>query len=721
MNSNGPNCQTYPIHSEFPPQPPPIKKKNPFTHAHDPKHIELLNTLARLQSLQTGIEFEIPQIIVCGAQSSGKSSVLEAITEIPFPRSGSTCTRFITKVTLKPSERESVTTSIQPGASSSRNPSFTFEPITNLANLSDELPRQFEAAAELILGGQRPTDFSTDTLCITICGPNRPILQILDLPGLIIHDTDPKNINLVRAMVDTEMKKPHSIILAVVDANNDPKTQQILALCYEFDIEGRRTVGIITHPDGVPPMRAEVYVNIALGQSSEVNIRHPWHVLRNRNTVELRMSTTIEVRNETERQFLKKHPWNQLGPDNLGVETLRTRLSKMLLENASQMFPAIVAQARRRLHELEVIHKRLGGDNRTQEEMENIFTDCARKLSRMTASHANGGSLYETSDLEPSHAIHLRSRIVEQGELFRDRITNEGHLWVSQLDISTIDPDSDLRSIAKGSRISPMQKRQPEVKSRDAEIAAAKKTLDQKRGMGLPLTWDSGHIDEFFWFQSREWDGIASEHITKIYEHCEKYFYHATLIAFRPENGKYASPTFTNYKVVASRLFQVSRKKLEQRKDKAERELEEIELDRRCFQININPRYIAEYRQQRNQRNEAGNFVENMESGEVNPNTLAEHQGRHSQEDLSTEVVEDFLRAAWIHYKVIERHFLDNISDVARDLVEIDSKSFKALVEEDRDIEKERDHIRDEIKAPYSDSSSIYKTVVKDVSDNLLS
>lgn len=29
---------------------------------------------------------ELPQLIVCGDQSSGKSSVLEAITEIPFPR-----------------------------------------------------------------------------------------------------------------------------------------------------------------------------------------------------------------------------------------------------------------------------------------------------------------------------------------------------------------------------------------------------------------------------------------------------------------------------------------------------------------------------------------------------------------------------------------------------------------------------------------------------------
>jgi hypothetical protein len=40
---------------------------------------------------------ELPQLVVCGDQSSGKSSVLEAITEIPFPRKENLCTRFVAK------------------------------------------------------------------------------------------------------------------------------------------------------------------------------------------------------------------------------------------------------------------------------------------------------------------------------------------------------------------------------------------------------------------------------------------------------------------------------------------------------------------------------------------------------------------------------------------------------------------------------------------------
>ena len=43
----------------------------------------------------------LPQLIVCGDQSSGKSSLLEAISGVPFPRKDNLCTRFATEVILR--------------------------------------------------------------------------------------------------------------------------------------------------------------------------------------------------------------------------------------------------------------------------------------------------------------------------------------------------------------------------------------------------------------------------------------------------------------------------------------------------------------------------------------------------------------------------------------------------------------------------------------------
>jgi hypothetical protein len=154
----------------------------------------------------------------------------------------------VTKVTLRPHPRELVEVKIeQANPASLRDSVPRFPPITDLRNLSSELQEQFKKAADAILGNQQQTKFSRDILSITISGPDRPILQILDLPGLISHETSCKKYpELVRDIVESEMKKPHSTILAVVAAKMDPKILAVLSLCQEYDSKGERTVEIIT-------------------------------------------------------------------------------------------------------------------------------------------------------------------------------------------------------------------------------------------------------------------------------------------------------------------------------------------------------------------------------------------------------------------------------------------------------------------------------------------
>ena len=57
----------------------------------------LFDIVDNLRSLDVNHELELPQLVVCGSQSSGKSSVLEAISELEFPRADRTCTRFVTE------------------------------------------------------------------------------------------------------------------------------------------------------------------------------------------------------------------------------------------------------------------------------------------------------------------------------------------------------------------------------------------------------------------------------------------------------------------------------------------------------------------------------------------------------------------------------------------------------------------------------------------------
>lgn len=74
----------------------------------------ILDTVAQVRKCGLESILSLPQLVVCGDQSAGKSSVLEALTEIPFPRQDNLCTRFATEIILRRSSVNRLTIKIIP-------------------------------------------------------------------------------------------------------------------------------------------------------------------------------------------------------------------------------------------------------------------------------------------------------------------------------------------------------------------------------------------------------------------------------------------------------------------------------------------------------------------------------------------------------------------------------------------------------------------------------
>lgn len=70
---------------------------------------DLLEKIDRLFACNVGEYVDLPQLVVVGDQSSGKSSVLEALTRLPFPRESGLCTMFATQITFRRSPETHVT------------------------------------------------------------------------------------------------------------------------------------------------------------------------------------------------------------------------------------------------------------------------------------------------------------------------------------------------------------------------------------------------------------------------------------------------------------------------------------------------------------------------------------------------------------------------------------------------------------------------------------
>lgn len=93
------------------------KSENKAMHQLQSQQSELLDKIDELRGIGVGGLVELPQLIVCGSQSSGKSSVLEAISRVRFPTKGTICTRFATEVILRRKPQTRVKVSIEPGDS----------------------------------------------------------------------------------------------------------------------------------------------------------------------------------------------------------------------------------------------------------------------------------------------------------------------------------------------------------------------------------------------------------------------------------------------------------------------------------------------------------------------------------------------------------------------------------------------------------------------------
>ncbi|KAI8945910.1 P-loop containing nucleoside triphosphate hydrolase protein [Xylaria longipes] len=59
----------------------------------------VLTKIDKLRELNIGTIIPLPQIVVVGDQSSGKSSLLESLTGFAFPRAPGLCTRYATQIT----------------------------------------------------------------------------------------------------------------------------------------------------------------------------------------------------------------------------------------------------------------------------------------------------------------------------------------------------------------------------------------------------------------------------------------------------------------------------------------------------------------------------------------------------------------------------------------------------------------------------------------------
>lgn len=195
---------------------------------------------------------QLPQIVVVGTQSSGKSSVLESLVGRDFlPRAHGICTRrplVLQLVYVSKDDKEH--RSAEEGTLDLPEWGKFLHTKHKIYDDFDEIRREIEAETDRMAGLNK--GICTDPINLKIFSYKVVNLTLVDLPGLTKVPVGDQPVDIEFQIKDLILKyisNPNSIILAVTAANTDIATSEALKLAREVDPDGRRTLAVITKLD----------------------------------------------------------------------------------------------------------------------------------------------------------------------------------------------------------------------------------------------------------------------------------------------------------------------------------------------------------------------------------------------------------------------------------------------------------------------------------------
>lgn len=468
-------------------------------------HSELFDIIDELRLQGISQYVALPEIVVCGDQSSGKSSVLEAISGMSFPTKDTLCTRFPTELVLRraPASDSSCKVSINPDPERPESEQDTLRGFRRDVDISSlDLSQVVEDATKAMGISDEQRRFSKDVLRIELSGPTQPHLTLIDLPGIWASDTKEQSeddLEAVKKMVSEYAARERCIILAVVSAQIEATNQSTTKFIRDVDPGRQRTMGLITKPDDPSPGSGREASFINLAQNNSIVFRHGWHVLRNRSFEE--RNHTRAQRDKTERNFFSRSQWN-IEPlqGKLGVASLKPRLSNLLREQIITHLPGFIAEVSAEIKDVEAKLERLGQPRKTIGAKRQYLIDVSKEFTSLATAAVDGNY---------------------NGDFFHDPRTPEGakqHLRAT-VQATLEDLSTDIQQRGRARRIVDTEEHFEEGSgriSRDDYVDEVKDLMRRTRGRELPGTFNPAIIEILFKQQCKPWTGLVDECLDKI-------------------------------------------------------------------------------------------------------------------------------------------------------------------------------------------------------------
>ena len=270
----------------------------------------------------------LPSIVVVGGQSSGKSSVLEAVVGNDFlPRGSGIVTRRPLLLQLIKVDGTSASEEYGTFIHKKGKKYYDYEKIRD----------EIDAETHRSLG--KGAGVSPEPIQLVLRSANVPNLTLVDLPGLTkvaVDGQPPSIVRDIENMARQYIQGQNAIILAVTPANADVATSDALKLAREVDPTGERTIGVLTKLDLMD--RGTDAHSILSNRSA--TLKHGWIGIVNRSQADLDGKKDLAAARRAEAEFFKNHPaYRTL--HNVGTPSLSKKLSTFLEKTIRDQIPHI--------------------------------------------------------------------------------------------------------------------------------------------------------------------------------------------------------------------------------------------------------------------------------------------------------------------------------------------------------------------------------------------
>ncbi|KAG9415850.1 Dynamin-1-like protein [Aphanomyces cochlioides] len=307
---------------------------------------QLIPIINKLQDVFSAIgqsPINLPQIVVVGSQSSGKSSVLENIVGKDFlPRGSGIVTRR--PLVLQLYNTDGGVTKDEEWGEFNHLPNQKFHDFKKIRE-------EIEKETDRMTGKNK--GISNKPITLKVFSPFVLNLTLVDLPGItkVPVGDQPANIEeQIRDMCIEFIGNPNSIILAVTAANTDLANSDSLKMARAIDPEGQRTIGVLTKldlmDDGTDAME--------MLQGRVIPLKKGYVGIVNRSQADINNGVGIRESVAKEQNFFKSHPAYRGIASRMGTQYLSKSLNTILMHHIRDCLPDIKSRISSMLNELDL-------------------------------------------------------------------------------------------------------------------------------------------------------------------------------------------------------------------------------------------------------------------------------------------------------------------------------------------------------------------------------